>query len=285
MDDFNTALIREKIIFVDENGTPAAIADGHNVIRSNRMFLKLERDGRSEKIVIRAQNMHTTLRLAAKVMQEYYRAGLFLQRGIKPEWQEIWQSLQSPYEREYNPYNWGAIYINGTAVFKTKHSTFVDIVEKCAQLTVDNYDATMEVAQGALKQVGKSVQISHSTTVAAVFTGEEKNLRVAIIQRQKGKDVAFNFTAAGGDSSHRTVQTLLVAAALIESINLKHVCEGINEKMIKKKAGSAEAAQLRAATARLLALDKVISDLEQVYDVRYRPEKPVFFSAEALGEA
>jgi predicted kinase len=279
MDDFNTALIREKIIFVNEDGGPAPAADGHSVIRSNRVFLKLERDGQAEKVVVRAQNMHTTLRLAGKVMQEFYRMGL-LQKRANLNWEDIWQGLQSNYEREYNSYNWGAIYVNGHNVFKTKQSAYVDIIEKCAQLSVDNYDATIEVAQSALKQLGKSMQISQSSTVAAVFTDTPEHLRVGIIHRQGGKDTAFNFTAAGGEAHHRVVQTLGIAAALLEAINLKHVIENLREKSQGRKPSPADAAQLRTATARLLALDKGISSFEDVYEVRYRPEKPVFLPAE-----
>ncbi len=276
MDDFNTALIREKVIFVNEDGGPAPTADGHNVIRSNRIFLKLERDGEVEKVVARAQNMHTTLRLAGKIMQEFYRAGFFSKRrGM--DWEDLWLGLQSAYEREFNPYNWGAAYVNGTNVFKTRNSTYVDVIEKCAQLNVDNYDASIEVTQSALKKLGKSMQISHSTTVAAVFTDTGESLRVGIIHRQGGKDTAFNFTAGGGEANHRVVQTLGIAAALLEAINLRHLIDALTIKDEKKKATAAEASQLRAATGRLIALDRGISSFEEVYEVRYRPEKPVFF--------
>lgn len=278
MDDFNAALIREKIIFVNEDGGPAATADGHNVIRSNRIFLKLEAGGATEKVVVRAQNMHTTLRMAGKVLQEFFRLGPLLRRGVN--WEDIWQGLQSNYEREYNEYNWGAVYINGHNVFKTKHSAYVDIIEKCAQLNVDNYDATIEVAQNALKQLGKSMQISQSSTVAAVFTNTPEHLRVGIIHRQGGKDTAFNFTAAGGETNHRIVQTLGIAAALLEAINLKHVVENLREKSQGRKPSPADASQLRTALARLVALDKGISSFEDVYEVRYRPEKPAFMPAE-----
>lgn len=281
MDDFNTALIREKIVFVDEKGGPAT-SDGHNIVRSNRIFLKLameEGDKEyTEKVVVRAQNMHTTLRLAGRVMQEFYRAGMLLGRRIN--WEDVWQSLQSNYEREYNPYNWGAIYANGQPLFKTKQSTFVDIIEKCAQLTVENYDASMQVTQGALKSLGKSVQINHSTTVAAVFTDTGEHLRVGIILRQAGKDSTFNITAAGGEPNSRVVQTLGIAATLLEAINLRHIIDGIEAKAGTKKAGASDAAQLRNATARLVSLDKSITDFEELYEVRYRPEKPVFFPPE-----
>jgi hypothetical protein len=74
-----------------------ATADGHNVIRSNRILLKLESEdgeeaGYAEKVVVRAQNMHTTLRLASRVMQEFYRGGMLGGRRIN--WDDTWQSLQ-----------------------------------------------------------------------------------------------------------------------------------------------------------------------------------------------
>ena len=58
MEDFNTSLVREKIIFIDDVGTPDVedLEDGPNVVRSNRMFLRLGEKG-EEKIVVRAQNM------------------------------------------------------------------------------------------------------------------------------------------------------------------------------------------------------------------------------------
>lgn len=279
MDDFNTALIREKIVFVDEAASRDAGAEGHGVIRSNRIFLKLEKDGAVEKVVVRAQNMHGALRLAGKVMQEFYRMGFFSNRAL--DWEDLWQGLQSNYEREYNPYNWCAVYINGKNVFKTKQSAFVDIIEKCALLTQDNYDATVSVTEGALRQLGKPMRVTQQTTVAAVFTDTAEHLRCGIIHRHNGKDTAFNFTVAGGEPHHRVVQTLGIAAALLEAINLRHVIDALERKVKDGKRETAQAGQLRTATARLVAIDRGINSFEEVYEVRYRPEKPVFFPVEA----
>lgn len=281
MDDFNTALLREKIVFVDEESGKEAGADGHSVVRSNRIYLKLEKDGKSEKVVVRAQNMHTTLRVAGKIMQEFYRKGLLTPHAGSIVWEDMWYELQSNYEREYNPYNWGAIYINGQSVFRTKDSSFVDIIEKCALLTTDNYDATVAVTEGALKQIGKPMRVTQSTTVAAVFTDTGENLRCGIIHRAGGKDTAFNFTVSGGERNHRVVQTLGIAAAFLEAVNLRHIIDSLEAKVRAGQRETAEMGQLRAATARLTAIDRGIKSFEEVYDVRYRPEKPVFFPVEA----
>ena len=281
MEDFNTSLVREKIVFIDDVGTPDIddLDDGPNVVRSNRIFLKL--DG-GEKIVVRAQNMHTTLRVASKVLGESFKHGSLVNRSKPIEWDEFWAAMVSNYEREFNPYNWAAIYLNGKPIFRTKTSAFVDVVEQCALLTIDNYDATMKVAQGALKQVGKAMRIKHSTSVATVLTDNGDSMRCGFLYRADGNDLAFNFSATGGEMPGRIVQSTGIAAALLEALNLRYVTRRLQEKMGETSGmkSTAEANQLRGATGRLVALDKGISSFEEIYDVRYRPEKPVFFGKE-----
>lgn len=282
MEDFNASLVREKIILVDDGvdeARAAAEGIGPTVIRSNRIFLKLGQRAATEKIVVRAQNMHTTLRLAGKILFSYYKNGLFLDRPGPYDWAAQWDAVLSDYEREFNPDIWAAIYINGKAVFKTTTSPFVDVIEKCALLTIDNYDATMEVTESALKQVGRAVRISHSSNVAAVFTDADKTMRCGVIHRSKDRDTTFSFTAAGGETHNRVVQSFSVAAAFLEAINLQFVVRDLQGKMKRGEIAkvSKEANRLRVGTARLIALDKGIASFEDIYDVKYRPEKPQFF--------
>ncbi|MEZ0224589.1 MAG: hypothetical protein ACAH83_08555 [Alphaproteobacteria bacterium] len=284
MEDFNTSLVREKIVFIDDAVTPDIddLEEGPNVVRSNRIFLKLGETGSFEKVVVRAQNMHTTLRMASKVLADYFKNGPLAARAASFDWDEHWAAMLSNYEREFNPYNWAAVYINGRAVFRTKTSPFVDVVEQCALLTVDNYDATMKVAQGALKKVGKAMRIKHSTSVAAVLTDNGEQMRCGFLYRADGNDLAFNFSASGGEMPGRVVQSTGIAAALLEALNLRYITKKLQEKLGETSGmkSTAEANQLRGATGRLVALDKGISSFEELYDVRYRPEKPVFFGKE-----
>ncbi|TAL31983.1 MAG: hypothetical protein EPN97_10160 [Alphaproteobacteria bacterium] len=284
MEDFNTSLVREKIVFIDDAAPPDIddMEEGPNVVRSNRVFLKLGDKGTAEKVVVRAQNMHTTLRMASKVLADYFKNGPLSDRAKSFDWDEYWAAMLSNYEREFNPYNWAAVYINGKPVFRTKTSPFVDVVEQCALLTVDNYDATMKVAQGALKKVGKAMRIKHSTSVAAVLTDNGEVMRCGFLYRADGNDLAFNFGASGGEMPGRIVQSVGIAAALLEALNLRYITKKLQEKLGETSGmkSTAEANQLRGATGRLVALDKGISSFEELYDVRYRPEKPVFFGKE-----
>lgn len=279
MADFTTSLVREKIVFVDE-GAADISARSPIVVRSNRILLTLTGDnGPTEKVVIRTQTMPSALRLASRVMFSYYRNGLLLPRTEPYDWDVQWQGMLSDFERTYHPDIWAAVYINGQSVFKTVTSPFVDIVEQCALLSIDNYDATMNVTEQVMRQVGRAVNISHSSNVAAIVTDGVDTLRCGVIHRAAGRDRTFNFTATGGQEEHRVVQGLGVAAHLLEGINLQRIVQIMQDKIQSGEAGKAspEATELRAATARLVALDRAINSFEDGYDVKYRPQKPDFF--------
>jgi hypothetical protein len=279
MEDFNSSLVREKIIF-----TEGEIGEGEGkepvVIRSNRVFLKLGEGASTEKVVIRAQNMHTTLRLAAKILQGFYKEGPLIARGEPFDWEEQWRESVSSYETEFNPNIWCALYVNGKSVFKTRTSPFVDVIEKCALLSLDNYDNTMDVTENALKQVGRAMRINHSSNVAAVFTDTGDSMRCGIIHRSDKKDIAFNFTAAGGQQHMRIVQSFGATAAYLEAFNLRFMIHMLRGKIRagEAKKVSPENTQIRAAVVRQGAINRAILSFEEIYDVKYRPAKPDFFS-------
>jgi len=278
MEEFNTSLVREKIIFTE--GEIGDEAKEPVIIRSNRIFLRLGKPPEMEKIVIRTQNMHTTLRLAARVLSNYYEGGLLLTRSKPFDWGRQWEEALSGYEKDFNPGAWAAVYVNGRPVFKTVTSPFVDVIEKCALLTIDNYDATMEVTEGALKQIGHAMRINHNSNVAAVFTDFGENMRCGIIHRTDKKDVAFNFTATGGGQKSRIIQSIGATAAFLEAFNLRFTIHTLREKIRQAgaKGATPENNQVRAAIVRQGAINKAIRTFEDVYDVKYRPAKPDFFS-------
>jgi len=276
MEDFNTSLVREKIIF-----TEGEIGEGAEkepiVIRSNRVSFKLGHDASTERVVIRAQNMHSTLRLAAKILQTHYSDGSLLARG---GWEDLWEQSLSAYEKDYNKGIWGAIYINGKSIFKTMTSPFVDVIEKCALLTLDNYDGTMGVTESALKQIGHAMRINHNSNVAAVFTDNGDSMRCGIIHRSDKKDMAFNFTAVNGQQPTRIIQSMGATAAYLEAFNLRFMIHMLRNKIRigEAKTVSPENSQIRAAITRQGAINRAILSFEEIYNVKYRPAKPDFFS-------
>jgi hypothetical protein len=279
MEDFNTSLVREKIVFTEGVSSDESEKEPV-VIRSNRIFLKLGNGPDAEKVVIRAQNMHTTLRIASRMLQTYYNQGALLSPEKVVNGDDLWESSLSGYEKDYNKECWCAIYINGRSIFKTITSPFVDVIEKCALLTLDNYDTAMNVTETALKKVGRDMHIQHNSNVAAVFTDHGDHMRCGVIHRSNKKDAAFNFTATNGQQPTRITQSMGATAAYLEAFNLRFVIDNIRHKIRsgEVKTVSHENSQIRAAIARQGAINRAILSFEEIYNVKYRPAKPDFFA-------
>lgn len=281
MSEFQTSLVREKIVFNDLEGGNADQLTPDNIIRSNRIVLNLSRGKESETVVIRAQNMHSTLRMAAKVFNSFYKGGGgFLKRDKMPNWQVMWTQTMSAYEQDYNAENiWAAVYINGNAVFRTKQARFMDVIEQCALVTRDKYDNTKDVAEYALKQLGRDVKIIHESNIAAVISDKSESLRCSISHRSDRKDTVFNFLMQnGGGRTDRVHHAFVMAAAFLEGINLGHLVRARRQLLAQGEISknSQEARQMYAAQRRQLTLNREIIAIEALYKINYRPEKPDF---------
>jgi hypothetical protein len=281
MEEFNASLIREKIIFMEGiSGEDDDAVKEPVVVRSNRIFLRLGPSAAAENVVIRAQNMHSTLRLAGKILSSYGQDGPFSVRNRSFDWGGQWDAVLSAYEKKHNHDIWAAVYLDGKPVLKTIKSPFIDVVEKCALLTIDNYDAAMDVAESALKQIGRAVRISHSSSVAATFADSMGSMRCGIMHRGGSRNIIFSFTGTGGGRYDRIVHSIDVAAAYLETLNLNFIINQLQEKIrngeIRKAAP--ETGRIQPAMARQVALNKDIFAFEEIYGVQYRPEKPDLFS-------
>jgi hypothetical protein len=283
--DFTTSLVREKIEFVDDAPDSAesrAVMDpvlsaakgGDHVIRSNRLLLALVRRGATERLVVRAKNMHSTLRFAGKILHDFYRNGMFANRAEPFHWEQTWQSVLSDYEHRFTPDIWSAVYINGKPVYRTRDYPFVDVVERCALEAMDDYDATMGHTRTAFQKIGRSVRINHTSSVATVLNDGNNVMRCGITHRGEGGDGTFNFMAIGGEQSNRIVQSVGTAADFVEALNLHYIAKVGQEKASAGRATVEDQVRLDAATARLGTLRTAIRAFEEAYNVSYSPAKP-----------
>lgn len=286
--DFTTSLVREKIEFIDDAPDSeesravmdpvlaAAAKGGDAVIRSNRLLLTLVRRGASERVVVRAKNMHSTLRFAGKILHDFYRNGMFANRAEPFDWEQTWSGVLSDYEHRFTPDIWSAVYINGQPVYHTRAYPFVDVVERCALQAMDDYGATMGHTTSAFQKIGRSVRIDHTSSVATVMTEANNVMRCGITYRGETGDGTFNFMAIGGEKSNRIVQSIGTAAAFVEALNLRYIVGAMRAKLAAGTAGGDDTARLDAASARIGTLAKAIETFEGVYNVTYSPAKPPF---------
>jgi hypothetical protein len=281
--EFNSSLLREKFVVYD--ATPTDINDHAPLIAlSNRLTLPLVSDDGTteEEFVIRAQNMHTTMRLGGRMARDFRESGSLIDRDEPYDWAQACESALSEFEKTWNPEIWIAVYHHGRLIHdhnpQSRHP-FLDIIEKCDAYSQVQYDKPLDVARNAFKQAGKLVNITHDANVAASLSVVENELRCAIMLRSAARTTNFVLTARPkGDSDVVISQALTVTAAFLEAIQLAFVIGTIHQKIDSEVIGkgSKEAQKAVDANNWLTRLNKAVLQFESKLDVNYRPERPNF---------
>ena len=287
MVDFNTTLLREKFTIRDafsdnkprrQQETPPVIA------LSNRIVLAMVSESGmiSETLIVRAQNMHTCARMAARIAGEFQDVGPILTRQTPFDWKYAWLSITKGYESKYNPNRWVAVYHKGRVIYQdgeAQRHPFLDIIEQCDARNPDDYEKAVNVAEDAFKQAGKIVTIQHDSNVALVLNYNAQEARSGVIVRGPNRTMTFNFTArAKAGRPVKISQCLSVAAAFLEGIQMAFQVGMFKQKQAYDmlEPGSEELNKGREATEKLGRLNGAIQQFENLLEVSYRPERPDF---------
>ncbi len=278
MIEMQTSLLREKFTIknMQENaeGRRASL-----VVPSNRMEVSLS-DNNLETYIVRAHNMHSTLRMAARITQELREGGPIANRPVTFDWASAWKSMASDYEKIYNPDLWIVVYHGGKPVFSNGgHPPFTDVIEKFNASSDEDYEHSIDLAEKAFQKNGEPVDIEHDGNVALNVDLKEDKSRCSIILRTSAKTTTFTFTVISEDDNPvNFAQCLGASAAFLEGIqlcfmigtNIEKIRLGIIERHTEEDKKTSE------AKTRLNRLRSEISNLENSYNVGYRPEKPNF---------
>lgn len=283
MNEFHSTLLREKFVITD--AMPGDMDDKAPIIAlSNRLTLPLSDGplGADEKFVLRAQNMHTTLRLAAQAARSFQEEGPLMGRKHPFDWPLSYLEITKGYERKWNPGRWASVYHKGRVVFEDGEATrhpFLDIVEQCDARNPGDYEKAMEIAKDAFRQAGKLVNIEHEANVALIMNIAPDEGKCGVILRGPNRTTTFNFTArrkAGRDV--KVSQCLTVSAAFLEGIQLAFLIGMTNKKLEYDliDPASDEVRKSREASEKIGRLNNAVAQFENLLDVTYRPDRPNF---------
>lgn len=275
--EINTTLLREKFTIRDtDNEGNAPI-----VATSNRLVLPLVvgKAEESEVFVIRAQNMHCCIRMAAQILQTFQRMGPLLVRAEPYDFQAAWDRICSNYEVECNLARWLCVYHKGKEIFSTSpHHPFLDVIEKCDSKNPGNYDLAVRMAEETFTKMGKKVSITYESNIGMVLNVSPGTGRCGLIHRGPEKNSTFNFVAEAKGDRVSPVMCMNVCAAFLEGIQLAFKIGTTNDKlrlMILDR-GSTEVYHARLALVRMEELNAEVLTFENTFKVRFRPEKPEF---------
>jgi hypothetical protein len=294
MKDFSTSLLREKFVIYDPQ---KGMADKKSTViaLSNRMVAELRNDKGEliETYAVRAQNMHSCVRMVARIIQTFQQNGPIATRAEAFKWDAAWDQIVNDYEYAYNIARWVAIYHNGKCVYtKGDHHVLLDMIEKCDHENEKDYDYAVPLAEKLFTAAGKNLRIEHDSNVALSVHFENDQARLGIIQRGSNRTTTFTFTATPKKVGQaiNIPQCLGAAAAFLEGVQLSFLV-GMNTEKIRIgiiERFSKEEKQTREGRQRLSRLSSEISNLESAFEIRYRPERPEFhhlmMDAEKLGQ-
>lgn len=279
--EFRTSLLREKFVLHDLS---RGYGEDQPVIAlSNRLHLPLVMPGtdETETFVIRSQNMHSCVRMAAAVAKEFFERGPITARVTDFRWETLWHDVTKGYEKDWNPNIWGAVYHKGRKIFEDgEHHTFLDIIEQCDAANKEEYEESVTFAEKAFQRAGKTVKIDHDSNVALVVKVTDDECRCGIILRGATRKTTFNFTASpflsGAKKPMNVATVLTVCAAFLEGIQLSFDVGLSNKKREFKlfEKYSDEDRKGARATSRLINLNTAIARFEQKHTIHYRPERP-----------
>lgn len=261
---FETQLLREKFDLTDtvtKNVTHAF---------SNRVHVKAGK----KTFSLRTRNMHTALRMAGLLYEMILDTG---EEGFIP-WDSFWKQVCGEFEEKYNKNNWAQFFINGISVYKAgePHPIFL-VVEKLAREY--DYHSSVKHAEKAFKSKGHAIALDYEGHVGLIGDFHKTKGRIGIVLRGADKRGTFTYKIENKKGKDIDVKKCLYsAAAFLEGVQLAYFA-GVGMVKIERKIvdeHSPEGQHIMDAKRRLGILNADVNTLEELYEVRYRPERPIF---------
>ncbi|WP_413205188.1 hypothetical protein [Rhodospirillum sp. A1_3_36] len=271
------SLFREKTS-IHQFGDALANPEQENsfVIRSNRVILELMATHRKEQVVIRGQNISSTLRLASMVVERFLRDPQVFHREVPVDWYDLWDRKRSDYERRFQPESWVSVHVEGKTAFATKGSLPIDQIERVAK----GEDLTDDIIKDATKSLFGTVEdvvVQHESQTAVVFTPFSNHLRAAVLERRGGRTGSFSVSAFHQpDQKIRLSAFTNFIADLVEAVSLKEFLEKVRSMMEESNLSSPPVPHdhLSAALGRKRQCAQFVAAFEKGNKVQYRPERP-----------
>jgi len=280
MNKFKSILLREKFDLFEND------AQGNKDVRrkvtamSNRMTADLENEKgqMKENLVVRAHNMHSCVRMVARLLQAYQAHGPIMTQEF--DWEKAWDLIVNDFEYVFNPQRWIAVYYRGKVVFEQgERHPLLDVIEKCDSENKGVYEEAVPLAERALAEKGKSATIEYDGNVALVADLKTDSGRCGIILRAPNRTTTFNFTAKPSETKTlNKMQMLSIASGFLEGMNLAFLV-GMNQEKLRLgliERFSSEDKLIREGRRRLAFLSNDVRAFEKSNIVHYRPERPSF---------
>lgn len=276
--ELNTTLLRERFVITEEDNPdePALVAPSNRIA----LTMKSANGHIAETLIVRAQNMHTCIRMASQLLHVFLRTGPVAARQGGFDFSGLWDRIVPDHDVKYNPQRWCAVYAKGKPLFaQGDYHAFLDVIEKCDAINPGNYDRAVQIAEDTFRKMGRELHIKHESNIGMVIHVKGGAGRCGLILRNPHKTSTFNFVSEGqADADVLSILCLNACAAFLEGIQLAvrigMLTEKANYGLINRNAP--EMFEVYSGEARMAELADILGEFEVSTDVHYRPERPDF---------
>lgn len=288
MSNFTANLIRERFVLTNNKNkdTIPQIALG------NRLeFECFNASGeKSEKFIVRAQNMHTTLRVAARLARHWYDHGSIQDTGRNRfNWKREYKETVKDFEEKWNKDCWACVYKNGKRLFGPdipEKSQLFDIIEQVYVYDKGNYDDITVAAEKMFARIGQHISLSYDRDIAMELSGSRERIqnkvtyrdtdgrnKIDLIMRQKD----LRYVKGDKGSPVKLSECLSVAAVIFEGYQLGFIAGRTNFLLAAGQVNmsSQEAQHADHAIKRVIRLDNSLAELAKKHHLSFKP-KPNF---------
>lgn len=272
---------REKIeIIRDRWDTPDTGSREKWTLRSNRVVMPFSRRGQDERVVVRGKSLPGTLTMAVAVLKCYGRFGTVLGDLVVPVYMEDYQQNLSKFEKEHIPDNWVSVYVNGNIAYSTTDFPEVDYLEqqtKGESLT----DDVLERAEEKFADGNRAVMLSHDSQVSMVVNSNEKNVKVAILERNVRHDGKFSFTIQNDGRKRKLLPALATASYICEASAMLSLYGRLKNQMENKEGKELLDLKRLIETTKELTYElrgRILSS-NKMNNIQFWPEPPPFITS------
>ena len=250
-------------------------------IRSNRVTIPIKTRVDNMTAVVRGQNVPSTLRMTALVIDEFRRDETLLHDASNHDWETFWARKISTYENDYNPENWVSLHMGGQTVFTTRSTKdAVDVLESIA-VGIEVTDEMVLKASGRILGNVDELVVEHDMQTAFVFQPFATYHRAAILERRDRKSGSFAISVyhPSPQAPVRLSHFISFCADMMEALTLKSFLDRVQELIATNKITQAgiTPSQVQATRNRRRDLLDFVENFEKTNKVVYRPERPNFF--------
>ena len=290
--DYKAKLVRERfeVTPIKKNGEREDV----RIAMANRLnFTCFDNYGQKKSdFIVRAQNIHTALRIGARVAQQWYDYGHMHKTGKNRfNWEQVYADATKDYEQRWNPDCWASVYKNGHLIFQhspAKNSEILNIIEQVFAHEKCAYQHIPWIAQRLFEQAGRTVEIDYDSNIAMELMGDDGSIKSHILHRDiEGRSEVqldmlqktSRYIKGAKGAKVKLHECLDVAAIVFEGLQHGFVVGKCNYDISSGqiKIGHRNAVQSDHALRRIKQLDSELNKQKTLHQLLFKP-KPDFYA-------